>query len=110
MNKEEIILIVASVVGSAIAFAIPLISMLWKAFSLIADLRLQIVENRNQLVILTNKVDHFDDRWEGVSHQTNQKFDHFSTRVRGDVHQLNTQVRELQNFLSKTTNFEVRSQ
>lgn len=110
MAREEIILIVVSVLGSAIAFAIPLLSIIWKAFSLISELRTQILENRNTIAILRNEVENLETRWQGETRQTLQQFQHFSTRVKGEVHQLNTQVRELQNYLSKTTTFEVRSQ
>lgn len=109
MQRHEIVLIVWSVIGSAFAFALPLVTMLWRAFSTIAELKLQIVQNRNDLLLLSNKMDHIDDRWESATAQTGQKFDHFSNRLRGEVIQLNMQVRELQNYLSKTTSFEVRS-
>lgn len=108
MNKADIILVVVSVLGTAIAFALPLVSMLWRVFGLVAEIRLQLAEIRNQVLILSNQSEHLDDRWESVTAQTNQKFDHFSNRLRGEVAQMQTEVRELQNYLSKTTSFEVR--
>jgi len=110
MNRHEVAFIVFSVLASAIGLGLPLVSMLWKAFNQIAELKLQISDNKGQILLLTNKVDHFDERWESATHQTIQKFDHFSNRLRGEVRQLDTQMREVQNFLSKTTEFEVRSQ
>lgn len=110
MNKNEVILIVVSTLGTALAFSLPLVTLLWRVFSLTSELRMQIAENRNSLVILTNKVDHLDERWDSATHQTLEKFNHFSNRFRGEVNVLSSQVREVQNYLSKTTDFEVRSQ
>lgn len=109
MNRSEIVLVVASVLGSAIAFAIPLLSLLWKAFNLISEIRMQIAELRNNHLILSNQAEHLDERWEGITEQTIQRFDHFSGRVKSEVNQLKIEVRELQNYLSKTTSFEIRS-
>jgi hypothetical protein len=110
MSREEVILVVASVITSAIVFALPILSLLWKTFSVVADIRLQLAELRHRTDLLSTQVEIAEENWKGVSHQTNEKFNHFSTRFRGEVHQLNTQVRELQSFLAKTTSFEVRSQ
>ena len=110
MAREEIILIVVSVLGSAVAFAIPLLSLVWKSFAVIAELRTQILENKNTILILSNQVENLELNFQSQTKGTLDQFKHFSGRVRGEVNQLNTQVRELQNYLAKTTNFEVRSQ
>lgn len=109
MAKEGIILIVYSVLGTAIAFSLPLLSMLWKVFSVIAEIRLQLAELRHDLQNLTHETETLEERWVSVNGQTLQRFDHFSNRFRGEVGQLNLQVREVQNYLAKTTTFEVRS-
>lgn len=108
MPKQEVILIVCSVLGTAIAFSLPLLSLLWRSFSVIAEIRLQIAEVRHDQEKLAGEIEVLDERFTSVNLQTIQRFDHFSNRFRGEVSQLNTQVRDLQNFLAKTTSFEVR--
>ena len=110
MSREEVILVVASVFTSAIVFAVPTLSLLWKTFSVVADIRLQLAELRHKNELLSNQVEDAEESLKGVVNQTNERFNHFSTRLRGEVHQLNTQVRDVQSFLAKTTSFEVRSQ
>jgi len=110
MNRSDVVLVVASVLGSVLAFGLPLITMLWKAFQVIAELRLQISENRGNLNLLGNKIDHVDERWEAATSQTLQQFQHFSGRLKGDVEKLQAQTRDIQNYLSKETSFTIRSQ
>jgi hypothetical protein len=87
----------------------PVLSALWKAFNLIAQIRLELAELRNQLVITNNQISHLDERWEALTAQTLQRFEHFANRSKAETHLLQLHTREMQNYLAKTTNFEIRS-
>lgn len=87
MSREEIILLMMSVLTSAILFVLPLVKQIWKIFSVLAELRMGLADLNYQDKDLAAKID--------------------ENRVRTVV--LGNQIREIQNFLSKTTEFEVRS-
>lgn len=109
MNRHEIILIVVSVLGSACGVGIPLISLLWKAFGLIANIRLELSTLHSRNEFLKRDLEDAEEKWGAIHNQTLQRIDHASTRLREDVNRLHAQVRELQNYLAKTTDFEVRN-
>ncbi len=109
MTRHEIILIVASVFGSAIAFALPLVTLLWRAFGLISGVRMELSQLRNRDELFQRDFDDLDEKIDGAVHQTVQRIDHLAERMKGEVKQLDVQVREIQGFLTKTTVFEVRS-
>lgn len=87
MNREEIILLMVSVLSSGMLFVLPLVKQIWKIFSVLAELRMGLADLNYQDKDLATKID--------------------ENRVRTVV--LGNQIREIQNFLSKTTEFEVRS-
>jgi hypothetical protein len=109
VSHNDAVLIVFSTAAAVVTLSVPLLSLLWKAFNLIAELRLQIADNKNQLLLTTNKLSHVNEKWELAAAQLLQRIDHVASRTRGEDISLNLQLREVQNFLSKTTDFEIRS-
>jgi hypothetical protein len=87
MSREEIILLVLSMLASGVLFVLPLVKQIWKIFGVLAELRMGLADLNYQDKDLATKID--------------------ENRVR--TVQLGSQIREIQNFLSKTTEFEVRS-
>lgn len=109
MSKNDIVMIVLSVLGTAIAIAMSVLPTLGKLIRVVSDLRLELAALKSESQVKDLEIQHQDERWNAAIHQTIQRFDHFSSRVRGEMVELSDSVRELQNYLAKTTTFEVRA-
>lgn len=108
MNKNDVLVLIASTVVAFIAVALPVFSLIWKVFGVVAELRLQIQENRNQIEKNVMKIDFVDTSSQGMVRQVLQRWDHTTKRLNGEIESLKVATDEIQGYLEKTTDFKVR--
>lgn len=90
MDKASITLIVLSVLGTIFATSVPIATLLWKIFNVIAR-----DKQSDELQILTVN---------GLK----ERIEHVAIRLTGQTDNLNRRLKQVERFLAKTTEFEER--
>lgn len=90
MSKSEITILVLSVLGTLVATSLPIATLLWKVFNVVA--RDKQSDEFQQLAI----------------NGLRERIEHCATRLTGQNDNLNRRVKQVERFLAKTTNFEER--
>lgn len=90
MSKSEITIIVLSVLGTLFATSVPIATLMWKLFGVVAR-----DKQADELQLL------------GMN-GLKERIEHVATRLTGQTDSLNRRLKQVERFLSKTTNFEER--
>lgn len=90
MDKASITLIVLSVLGTIFATSVPIATLLWKIFNVIAR-----DKQSDELQVLTVN---------GLK----ERIEHVTIRLTGQTDNLNRRLKQVERFLAKTTEFEER--
>lgn len=106
--KAELILFLVSIASSTIAAMI----FVWKIGSAVSHmqsaLKEQITAANFDRKFSDNSLEHLNDRLELGLNGLREKFEHFSTRSRLESSALSDRIGSIENFLTKTTDFEKR--
>ncbi len=90
MDKASITLIVLSVLGTLFATSVPIATLMWKIFNVIAR-----DQQADELQVLT-------------VNGLRERIEHVTTRLTGQTDNLNRRLKQVERFLAKTTEFEER--
>jgi hypothetical protein len=85
-----------------------LVGSLWKAFEQLAVLRERIKENLHRIELLQQAMEFARDELKLGLRGISEVADHVRARTREDNKDLTDRVSDLERFLAKTTEFEVR--
>lgn len=109
MTKQEIILIVLTVLGSIVTFGIPIATALWKLSALKEKITDQVQELDHRLEMLKARVDNLDDRATLGINGLRELIEHRSARIATSLKDHESRVTDTEQFLAKTTPFERRN-
>jgi hypothetical protein len=87
-------------VGTVISL-ISLIATIWKVSAAYAAMK-------HELELKDKEIEAFLDKQELIINGLQEKFGHFSNRFRGEVEAVSGRVSQLEDFLTKTTDYERR--
>lgn len=90
MDKSSITILVLSLLGSLFITSIPVVTFMWKIFSIVARDK---QADEMQLLALNG---------------LKERIEHLSTRLSGQTDNLNRRLKQVERFLAKTTEFEER--
>ncbi len=90
MSRTEITILILSVLGTVFATSVPIATLMWKIFNVIAR-----DKQTDELQLLTIN---------GLK----ERIEHVSTRFSNQTENLNRRLKAVERFLSKTTEFEER--
>lgn len=100
--------ITASELLALLAALAALVGGLWKAFDAIAALREHIKENLHRIELLQQAMEFARDELKLGLRGISEVADHVRARTREDNKELANRVADLERFLAKTTDFEMR--
>ncbi len=90
MDKSSATVLILSLLGTLLITSIPLVTFMWKIFSVVARDK---QADEMQLLALNG---------------LRERVEHLSTRLSGQTDNLNRRLKQVERFLSKTTEFEER--
>lgn len=131
MNKSDVILVVASVGVSTIAFGLPVLTALWRAFNGLAAVkeqihddiqdvshRLEMLESKlsgdllklaHNLELQETEAENLSDRMDLGLNGLKEMMGHRTTRIAAELKDLQARVLAAEQYLAKTTSFEIRN-
>jgi hypothetical protein len=98
---------VAGFIFGAIACSLSVGTVLWRAITL--KLNGEVLLLQHNLEKKDLQISNLQDVQTLMQKGLEEKFGHFSTRSRAETSELDKRVRQVENFLSKGTNFEPRN-
>jgi hypothetical protein len=101
VSRADVILIVVSVLGTAITFGLPVALMLARAIRLVSRL-----QHHNDLQDV--KMEHLDATFQLTTRGLSEKIDHLGSRVTPRLDELAAKTRHVEGFLTKTTDYQSR--
>lgn len=108
MSRNDVVLIVMGVMGSAVAFGLPIATALWKLSNLRERMTDQIQEVNHRLDMLQSKLENLDDRSLLGLNGLKELLDHRSIRFNDADKRHEGRINELEGWLVKNTTFERR--
>ena len=108
MSRDQVLILITSTLIAFATSAIAVGGSLWKIFNVIAQFRLQLLDQRNALTLLEAKTQHQTEMNQAVISQMNQRIDHATNKFNIRLELVENHVKQLENFLTKTTQFETR--
>ena len=97
-----------SVLG-VVAAAIPIVASLWKAFTVIANLKSEISEIRHQNSTEDLKLGHMEDSLKLTANGLLERINHLANRTQTNHERLQKRIEDVEGFLTKSTAFNRRS-
>lgn len=102
-----------------ILFAIPIVTALWKVFSILhgiedrVELKIQDIERRlvnlaHQSELRESELEHLNDTLELAVNGVKELVTHVRSRTQADCDRLNGRISQLEKYLTKTTDFQSR--
>jgi hypothetical protein len=98
---------VAALIFGAIACSVTVGTVVWKI--VILKLNSEVLLLRHDLEKKDLQIENLQDVQQLSHNGLLEKFGHFSTRTRGEVAELDKRLKQVEHFLSKTTEFEPRN-
>ena len=88
-----------------VAFSVPIVGALWKIFNIRAALQLEILENRNRLILLEQHVGHLVDAQQHFLNGITERLQHVRDRSKHAEDGLDLRLSDLEGYIEKTTAF-----